>query len=173
MKKFILLALLCAFSAGAFAQHGDPPPGPPSGTPGGKPEPTPAQIAANEVKFLGVLLDLTQAQEDSALTIFTATETTKATLEATIETQHAALVTAVLANNASGMTTAANAIGTATAAIELADAQSEAAFNALLTAAQKTKYASFLKGDFVVPGNGEGPGHGHGPDPNPGHGHGH
>lgn len=168
MKKFLLLAVMFAFSAGAFAQHGDPPPGPPSGTPGGKPAQTPAEIAANQVKFLTVLLDLTQAQQNTATGYFTDAENAKALLEADIEKQEALVVAAVLATPTGDIATPAGKIGTDTAGIATADAAAEALFYKLLTSDQKTKYASFLNGDFVVPGNGKGPGNGHGPGT---HGH--
>jgi hypothetical protein len=173
MRKLALVALMSMLSLGAFAQH---PGGPPEGA--GKPAKTPADIAANEVKFLTVLLDLDANQESKATTFFTAAENSKATLEADIEKQEEALAAAVIANKSSDITAAATKIGTDTAGIALAQANAEAAFYQILSSDQKTKYGKYLNGEFVVPGNGHGPGNGNGNGPGggnppPGHGNGH
>jgi hypothetical protein len=160
MKKIMMLALTLALSVPMFADHpGGPPPGKGNGNK------TAAEIAAAEVKFLTALLDLSLAQQNSATTLFTAAETTKAGLETDLEAQEAAIVTAVLANNQAGITAAAAKIGADAGGIALADAQAQAAFNALLTSDQKKKYASFVSGEFEAPTHGGGPA--------PGHGHGH
>jgi hypothetical protein len=160
MKKIMMLALMLALSVPMFADH---PVGPPPGR--GHGNQTAAEIAAAEVRFLTALLDLTLDQQNHATTLFTKAETDKAAFETDLETQEAAIVTAVLANNTAGIATAAGKIGADAAGIALADASAQAAFNALLTSDQKKKYASFVSGEFEAPG--------HGGAPAPGHGHGH
>jgi hypothetical protein len=165
MKKIMMLVLMLALSVPVFADH---PEGPPPGK--GNGHQTPAEIAAAEVKFLTALLDLSLAQQSSALGWFTTAETTKATLEADLQAQEEAIVTAILANNVSGYTTAATKIGNDAAGIAFADAQAQALFNHSLSADQQKKYASFISGEFELPEHGGAPAPGHAP---PGHGHGH
>ena len=156
MKKTVLLALVLTLSLAAFAQQETMPPMDPGNGHGNGP--STAQIVSIEVKFLTALLTLTQAQQDQATVLFTAAETAKAKFTADIPTQQAAVVTAILANNSANITKATNAIGADTAGIAAADADAQAAFNQLLTAEQKVKYAALLTGEF---GPGHGGGHGH------------
>lgn len=169
MKKLALFVVMLALSAGAFAQHGDPPPGPPNGTPNGKPTQTPAQIAAEEVKFLAILLDLNSDQQKKALTLFTTAETNKAKIVTDhLDKDQATLLSTVLAG--AGIDSAAAAVGAdlGNIAAEEGKAQSALYNDSSLTSDQKAKYKAFLEGEFVVPGDGKGPGNGKGHGP---HGH--
>jgi hypothetical protein len=145
MKRTIVqLALATALSASFLAAQPTPP--------------TPAQIAANRVARLTTLLDLTTAQQSTATTIFTTAATANQALMTQMQTAQAALKTAVTSN--SGITAAAATIGSLTTQQIEADASAEAAFYAILTADQKTKYATLPMGFGGGPGGrgGRGPG---------------
>jgi hypothetical protein len=167
MKKSIaLLALVLTLSLGAFAEH-------PGGPPAGAGKPTPADLAAKQVKFLTVLLDLTSTQQDKATQLFTAAETAKVAPEADIEKQEALLAAAETATPTGTLTTPIAAIAADTALILAADAGAEAAFYSyLVDPTQKAKYKGFLEGEFEVPDRGKGPGNGQGPSGSSGNGHG-
>lgn len=96
-----------------------------------------AQIAANPVTRLTTLLDLTAAQVASATSIFTAAQTTVATVSTNLQTAQTALQTAVQAASASGVSTAAAQIGTLTTQQVLANANADLAFYAILTSTQQ------------------------------------
>lgn len=166
MKKIALFTLLLTLSLGAWAQNGggsdDDNNDNGNGHGHGKPAQTAADIATAEVKFLTALLDLTTAQQASAITLFTAEETQKATLETDLDNQHKALKTALTATPTGDITTPINKIGADTIALESLEVNTELSFFAQLTTDQKIKYANFLKGDFLVPGQGSGNGHGPG-----------
>jgi hypothetical protein len=110
--------------------------------------PTPTEIAAEIVARLTTLLDLTGAQQIAATTIFT--------------TEQTALQTATLANKAADIMTAATTIGTLTTQQVTADATGDAAFYAIFTTSQQTKYTTLRVEDLSGPDvGGHGPG-GHG-----------
>jgi uncharacterized membrane protein len=137
MKRHILQAALVTALAASFlcAQTT-------TGTTTAPAPPTPAEIAADLVARLTTLLDLTGAQQASTTTIFTTDETTLASLATQMQTAQTALQTAVLGNSASGIKTAATNIGSLTTSQVTADATADAAFYAILTADQQTKYAA-------------------------------
>ncbi len=171
MKKLALLALMLTLSMGAWGQNGndDNGDGNGNGHGQGQGQRTPDEIAAAEVKFLTALLDLTPAQQATATKLFSDEEKLKQPLETDLDNQQAALKTALLATPTGDITTPVNKIGADTIALETLEVNTELAFYNSLTTEQKTKYANFLKGDFLVPGHG--PGNGHGPGGNNGHGH--
>jgi hypothetical protein len=153
MKQNILSAVLAALSASFLcAQTTGTGSAPTPPTP-----PTPAQIAANIVSRLTTLLDLTSAQQASATTIFTTAQTTLATVATNLQTAQTALQTAVQAASSSGVTTAANQIGSLTTQQVLANANADLAFYAILSATQQTKYATLQPPGQGGPG-GPGPG---------------
>ena len=135
MKKNIAHAVLLVALSASFIWSQTT-----SGTP--LPQRTPAQIAAARVARLTKLLDLTSAQQATATTIFTTEETTLAGLATNFQTQHSALQTAVLGNDPAAITAAAGQIGTLTTQRVTADANARAAFYAILTPDQQTKYTS-------------------------------
>ena len=145
MKKLIArTAALAVLSAGVmlaqrslhgdFGGHGGPPP---STNP-----PDAATIVSREVSFLTSLLTLTTGQQTQATTIFTGALNSITPLQTTITTARTALVTAVKANDNTGITTQSTAIGNAEGQIVAIQAKADAAFYALLTADQKTRLTS-------------------------------
>ena len=102
--------------------------------------PTPAQIVSHQVARLTKLLDLTTTQQAQATTIFTTEQTTLETVRTSMHTAHATLETAIKANDAAGISTQAAAIGTFTAQEVQAQGTADAAFFAILTADQQSKY---------------------------------
>jgi Spy/CpxP family protein refolding chaperone len=124
--------------------------------------PTAAQIVANQVARLTKLLDLTSAEQTSATTIFTTEQTALAALRTSMQTARTALKTAITSNDTATIATDAAQIGTLTGQEVAAQATASAAFYAILTADQQTKYETLgpLGGG---PGGRGGPGGGPGP----------
>jgi Spy/CpxP family protein refolding chaperone len=108
--------------------------------------PTPAQIAAAMVARLTKLLDLTSAQQASATTIFTTEQTALAPLATNMKTERTALKTAILANSSADIAAAATQIGDLTTERVTAEATADAAFYAILTPDQQTKYTTLKPG---------------------------
>jgi Spy/CpxP family protein refolding chaperone len=102
--------------------------------------PTTDQIVANLVKRLTALLTLTTAQQTQATTIFTTQQTAVSALNTSMQTAQTALQTAIKANDLTGIITQATQIGSLTTQQVEAQAKGEAAFYAILTADQQTKY---------------------------------
>jgi Spy/CpxP family protein refolding chaperone len=158
MKKNILKAVLATALSASFlcaqttSGSTSTPPAPP----------TPAEMAANQVARLTTLLDLTGAQQNTATTLFTTDYTAQATIATSLQTAQTALQTAVLANDTKGIGAAAAQIGTLTGQQVLADATADAAFYAILTTDQQTKYATLKQPGVGGPGGQGGPG---GPPP--------
>ncbi len=121
--------------------------------------PTVAQIVTERVARLTTLLTLTTAQQTSATNIFTTEETALAALRTAEQTAHTAMTTAIEKNDANGITLAATQLGKIATDEAHATGTAEAAFYALLTADQQTKYKTLIEA-----GAGGGPG----PRPGPG-----
>ncbi|HWY46152.1 MAG TPA: Spy/CpxP family protein refolding chaperone [Bryobacteraceae bacterium] len=102
--------------------------------------PTTAQIVANLVQRLTTLLTLTTAQQTQATTIYTTEQTALSTLGTSRQTAQTALQTAIKANDLTGISTQATQIGNLTTQQVEDEANAEAAFYAILTADQQTKY---------------------------------
>src|SRR5260370_33457032 len=115
--------------------------------------PSPDQIAAQRVARLTTLLSLTSGQQSSASTIYTAEATAITTLFVAVQTAQSTLEAAVDANDSAEIANAANQLGALNGREAQARASADAAFLALRTADQKTKY----KGIFSAIGPG-GPG---------------
>ena len=138
VAQFLILATVSAFSLAA--QHG---PGRldnggaawASGTPG-----DPATAIARRVEFLTALLTLTTSQASQASTIFTNATAAITPLQTTLSTARESLQAAVKANNVSTIDQLSNQIGSVSGQITAAQSKAEAAFYALLTAEQKTRY---------------------------------
>lgn len=135
-----LLSVAALSAAMAFAQHGPRAAGM-AGTP-----PDPATMIQNRVDHLATLLTLTDAQKTQAITIFTTAQTANTALRTQEQTARTALETAVKANDVAGITVAANTLGTLSAQRLANDAKAQAAFYALLTADQKTKFDTLHQG---------------------------
>jgi len=126
--------------------------------------PIPAQIAANQVARLTKLLDLTSTQQASATTIFTTEQTALGTLRTSMQTARTGLQTAITSNDTATIDADATQIGTLTGEEVLDQATASAAFYAILTADQQSKYETLgpLGGG---PGGSGGPGGPGGPGP--------
>lgn len=127
--------------------------------------PAPADIASHIVARLTKLLDLNSSQQTEATTIFTTEETTLATLRTSLQNAHTALQTAITGNDSSAIATQATQIGTLTGQQVQAQATASAAFYAILTADQQSKYTTLGPllgpggpGGFGGPGGPGGPG---------------
>jgi Spy/CpxP family protein refolding chaperone len=127
--------------------------------------PTAAQIVANQVARLTKLLDLNSTQQASATTIFTTEQTALATVRTSMHTARTALKTAITTNDTTTIGADATQIGTLTGEEVLAQATASAAFYAILTSDQQTKYETLgpLGGPGGGPGGPGGPGGGPGP----------
>jgi Spy/CpxP family protein refolding chaperone len=148
LASHVLAALVFAFAAQlGFCQGGPPAP------------PDPASMAQHQVQFLNTLLTLTSAQQTQALSVFTATATSEASLREEDRTAHQALDAAAKANDSAAITEAATTIGSLAAQRAEAHAKADAALYQLLTPAQQIKLSQFKA---QGPGFGFGPG---GPGP--------
>ena len=113
----------------------------------GTPAPqTPAQQVASRVARLTVLLTLTTAQQTTATTIFTTEQAALAALDTPRQTAETAMQTAVKANNVTGISTQAAALGNLEQQEELAEGTADAAFYRLLTVAQRAIFDNVRAG---------------------------
>ena len=106
-------------------------------------QPTPPsheKMAARRTSHLTTLLSLTTAQQADATTIFTSAQTALSTARDNMKAARTALHTAVQKNDITGINAAATSIGTLTAQEVEVQAKADAAFYALLTPDQKTKF---------------------------------
>jgi Spy/CpxP family protein refolding chaperone len=141
----IVLLTLCA--SVTFAQHHGP-----------NATRTPAQMVANRVARYTMLLTLTSAQQTQATTIFTTEETTLSPITTSLRAARTALQTAVQKNDLTGINTEATQIGSMTTQQIAAQSTAQAAFFAMLTPDQQTKYTQLQTHGF----GGLGPRHGGG-----------
>jgi Spy/CpxP family protein refolding chaperone len=121
--------------------------------------PTVAQIVANLVQRLTVLLTLTTTQQTQATTIYTTEQTALSALNTSTQTAQTALQTAIKANDLTGIITQATQIGNLTTQQVEDQAKAEAAFYAILTTDQQTKYSQLHSvglGGRGAPGGGFG-----------------
>jgi Spy/CpxP family protein refolding chaperone len=136
MKKLFPAFLLLA--ASAFAQG-----------PGFAPNPT------HLVARLTTLLSLTSAQQTQATTIFTSEQTAITPIGAQIKTAHTSLAAAVKTNDTATIDTVSAQLGTYQGQITDIQSKAQAAFWAILTPDQQTKYSSLHgMGGFGAPGAG-------------------
>ena len=103
--------------------------------------PTAAQVVSNLVARLTALLTLTTAQQTQATTIFTNEQAAVSALSASMQTAHTALQTAIKSNDQTGIVTQATQIGALTTQQVEDSAKASAAFYAILTPDQQTKYS--------------------------------
>jgi Spy/CpxP family protein refolding chaperone len=138
-------------------------------TPTAPSPPTVADIVAQMVSHYTTLLDLTSAQQTQATTIFTTQVTGSQALQTSMQTAQTALQTAITSNSSSGIAAAATAIGNLTAQQTAIQATGTAAFYAILTSDQQTKFTELgnpVQGGQGGPGGpGGGPGGGGPPPP--------
>ncbi len=150
-RIFAVLGSVAMSGAMLMAQTTTTPPSPPSQ----------ADMIAKRVARLTTLLSLTTAQASQATTIFTTEATAETPIRTSMRTAQTALNTAVKANNLGAITTEAAQIGTLTGQSVKVQADAQAAFLAILTPDQLTKYNA--AGPGGGPGGPGGPGHGPGP----------
>ncbi|HUI54435.1 MAG TPA: Spy/CpxP family protein refolding chaperone [Bryobacteraceae bacterium] len=164
-RQFLRIALIGTLAAALLCGQSTSTSMPPA-------PPTPAQVAANMVARLTTLLDLTSAQQATATAIFAAQVTTDQAIATQMQTAQTALQTAITSNSKSGIIAAAGTIGSLTTQQVTADAEADAAFYAILTTAQQTKYATLQPpGQGAgAPGGPGGGGPGGGPRGGPGGG---
>jgi predicted Zn-dependent peptidase len=159
-RIFKAVALATLMASTVFSQTTTTPPSPP----------TIADIVANQVAHLTTLLDLTSSQQALATTIFTTQQTGLQALQTPMQTAQTALQTAVTSNSGADLSAAAAQIGSLTAQQVLIQSTGDAAFYAILTADQQTKYTELNKPGQGGPGQGPGqggPGGPGGPPPPP------
>jgi Spy/CpxP family protein refolding chaperone len=120
--------------------------------------PTVADTVTAQVARLTKLLTLTTAQANQATSLFTTEVTALNTISASVTTAQTALTTAVEANSTSGITAAANSLGTLAAQRAQAEGTAQAAFYAILTTAQQTVYKELLAAGLDCAGGSGGPG---------------
>ncbi len=124
-----------------------------SGLAAGAP-PDPQTIIQMRVNQLATLLSLTDAQKLQALTIYTNAYTAEQTLMTTLRTTQQNLSAAVKSNNTASIDQLAAAIGSLDSQRIAIDSKADAAFYALLTSDQQSKYDALPRG----PGGPRGPG---------------
>lgn len=129
--------------------------------------PTPAQRIAHQVSRLTTLLSLTSAQQTQATAIWTQEQTALSGVRDSMRAAHTALETAVEANDTASIAAQAAQIGELTGQEVSARATAEAAFYAILTADQQTKFKQLPGGPGGFGGHGPGraPGGPGGPPP--------
>src|SRR5437868_12941347 len=147
MKFFKIAALFTALAASMPAQRFGP------RANGGSP-PDPATLAADHVTRLTTLLSLTAAQVTQATTIFTNAATALATVQTSLATDRDSLQTAVKSNATSTIDQLANSIGVLQGQVLAIQSKANAAFYAILTADQKTKFDQLGPRGFGGPGPG-------------------
>jgi len=153
MKKITLSISALTLFAALLASAQSTPPSPPST----------AQIVANTVARLTKLLDLTSSQQSQATTLFTTEQTALASVRSSMQTARTALKTAITSDDTATIATEAAQIGTLTGQEVQAQATASAAFYAILTADQQSKYETL--GPLGGPGGPGGPGGFGGPGP--------
>jgi Spy/CpxP family protein refolding chaperone len=158
MKNSILsILVLTAVSAGLLLSQTatTTPPSPPS----------PAQMTAHQVARLTTLLSLNTEQQTQATAIFTTEQTATSSLFPSMQAAHKALQAAVKTQDTAAIATLAAQIGTLTTQEVQARSTAQAAFYAILSADQQTKYDQLPQGGgFGGHGGPGGPGAG-GPHP--------
>jgi Spy/CpxP family protein refolding chaperone len=141
MKKILNVLACGAFAATAMLAQ------PPMGSP-----PDPATMVQNRVQYLTALLSLTTSQVTQATTIFTNAQTAITPLQTTLSQDFTSMQTAVKGNATATIDQLATSIGTVTGQITAIQNKAEAAFYAILTTDQQTKYAALGGGRGLGPG---------------------
>jgi Spy/CpxP family protein refolding chaperone len=142
LKTMILKLTLTLVAAGlAFAQSTT------TRTP-----PDPATIAKMRVNRLAAELKLTDAQQTSAVGIFTTAIASEQSVQTQLQTNHTSLAAAIKSNNTATIDQLSTAAGTLQGQLAAIEGKAEAAFYALLTAEQKTLYDAMPHGGPGGPG---------------------
>lgn len=150
MRKWMILALsVSALALPAHAQMR-------GGMAGAQPDP--AKMVEARVSMLAQALNLTEAQKAQALKLFGDAQEASQRYREEIQVARQELQTAIKANDLASIERHAREIGTATGEMTAIDARAQAAFYALLTAEQKTRYDQMPGRGFGMGPGGMGPG---------------
>ena len=144
-------AMLCAQGPGARAGSGTPP--------------DPTTMIQMRVNHLTTLLDLSDAQKTQALTIFTNAYNASQTAMTMLKTDRDSLANAIKTNNTATIDQLSATIGGLEGQVLGINAKANAAFYAILTPDQQTKYDALGHGPGAGPGPGFGPRFHGGPPP--------
>jgi Spy/CpxP family protein refolding chaperone len=156
-NRILLISVLTAVSSGfLFSQTTNTPPSPP----------TPAQMTAHQVSRLTTLLSLSAEQQTQATAIFATEQTAMSSVFPSMQAAHKALQAAVKVQDTPAITALAAQIGTFTTQEVQARSTAQAAFYAILSTDQQSKYDQLQSGPGSFGGRGGpgGPGAG-GPHP--------
>lgn len=114
-----------------------------------------ATIVQQRVARLTTLLTLTSAQQTQATTIFTTELTSAQTIMTSLQTAHTAITAAIKKNDTATIDSESTTVGTLTGQLTDLQSKANAAFYAILTADQQTKYDQLGPGGgFGGPGGG-------------------
>lgn len=111
-----------------------------------------ADAIARRVQFLTTLLTLTDSQVSQATTIFTNEAAAVSAIQTNLDTARTSLKTAIQGNSTAQIDQLSSQIGTYQGQLIAADSKAEAAFYAMLTTDQKTKYDAIGGGGHGGPG---------------------
>ncbi len=150
LSRFIAAAAIS--SAFVFAQR------PGMGRMGGGNPPDAATRIQFRVEMLTRQLGLSDAQKASATTIFTDADTAATKARANVSTLHDTLAAAVKKNDVVAIDQAATQLGTINGQVTSIQSKAEAAFYAILTPDQQTKFDSMPHGPGGMGGMGMGRG---------------
>lgn len=120
--------------------------------------PSPATIAQMQVNRLAQVLNLTDAQKTTALSIFTTAITNAQTIQTDLRTNHTSMATAIQKNDTASIDSLATAAGVLQGKAMAINAKADAAFYQILTTDQKTLYDAMPHGIGGGPGGGMGRG---------------
>ena len=119
--------------------------------------PTAAQLAQGVVQRFTMVLGLSSTQQEQALALFTTQETAELSIRTAEQTADKLLLTAVEADDTSAIATVSATLGGLHGQDIQARAVANAAFYAVLTTDQQTKFAQYLEHGGLEDGPG-GPG---------------
>jgi len=140
-----------------FAQGPRPRASAGSGTP-----PDPSTMIQMRVNRLATLLGLTDTQRTQATTIFTNAFTASQSILTSLENAHQSLAAAVTANSTATIDQVSGTIGTLEGQLLAINSKADAAFYAILTSDQQTKFEAMPQGGLGVGFGPPGPGFGAG-----------
>jgi Spy/CpxP family protein refolding chaperone len=123
----------------------------------------PATIAQHQVERLTQALSLTSAQQTQATSIYTASVTANQSVMSNLRQAQTSLAAAIKSNDSNSIATLSAQIGTLEGQMTANTAKADAAFNAILTADQQTKFTpggGFAGRGFGGPGGPRGRGRG-------------
>ncbi|MBV6430979.1 MAG: hypothetical protein IANPNBLG_01101 [Bryobacteraceae bacterium] len=142
MTKLTRSLITAAFSATLMLAQG------PGGQGPGDHPPDPQRMTERRVNFLTRSLNLTDAQKSQATTIFTNAATAAQSVHTNMQTARQSLRDAVKKNDAAAIDQASQTIGNLTGQLTSIESKANAAFYAILTPDQQTKFDSGIRRGF-------------------------